>query len=115
MENKGYYIKIEEKDKMYCFQLWYRGKQEMGNSIKYKTYDECKKGLIAFKEFLSSNNVVKNDKLVKIKKLEARKYIYQFYNEKGDILYTSRIIEEKKNCENSIVSTCKNLIGAEIK
>ena len=42
MGGKGYYIRLVLKDNLYYFQLWYRGKQEMGNSIGYQTSDECK-------------------------------------------------------------------------
>lgn len=115
MGNKGYYIRIAEKDGLYCFQLWYRGKQEMGNSIGYKSAEECKKGLLQFKKILSTTNITENEKFVKIHQLNVRQYIYQFYDEKGNVLYTSRNIEEKKNCQNSMKSTCRNLVDADIK
>lgn len=115
MGNKGYYIRITEKDGLYYFQLWYRGKQEMGNSMGYKSVEECKKGLLQFKKILSTTNITENEKFVKIHQLNVRQYIYQFYDEKGDILYTSRSIEKKKNCQNSMESTCRNLVDADIK
>ena len=115
MGNKGYYIWIAEKDGLYHFQLWYRGKQEMGNSIGYKSVEECKKGLYQFKKILSAANLTDNKKLVKIHRLNVRQYIYEFYDESGNILYTSRNIEKKTNCQKSIASTCRNLVNADIK
>lgn len=82
MDNNGYYIKIKGKDNKYYFQLWYRGKQEMGNSCEYNTYGECENGLYEFKEFIINNHINAESNLLKVIKLDVRKYIYQFFNEK---------------------------------
>ncbi len=115
MVNKGYYIQIIKKDELYYFQLWYRGKQEMGNSIGYESAEECKKGLLQFKKILSTISITEIEKFVKIHRLNVRQYIYQFYDEDGNILYTSRNLETKTNCQKSMASTYRNLVDADIK
>lgn len=110
MKSKGYYINIVKIDEMWYFQLCYRGKQAMGNSIGYKNIEECKIGLKNFQRFLlDTTDIIENEDLLKIKNTQDNKYVYKFLNKEGKLLYKSRYIEAKVNCKNSAESTCKNL------
>lgn len=110
MKSKGYYINILKIHEMWYFQLWYRGKQEMGNSIGYKNIEECKSGLKEFQKFLlDTPNIIEDENLLKIKPTQDNKYTYSFFNTKGSLLYVSRDIEKKVNCKKSAISTYNNL------
>src|SRR5699024_6260990 len=115
MGGKGYYIRLVLKDNLYYFQLWYRGKQEMGNSIGYQTSDECKKGLIRFKKILANNEMTEDNEFFKIVKLDYRKYVNRFFDKNRNELYVSRIINTRHNCIKSMLSTYRNLPYADIK
>ena len=107
-----YDIKIDRNEKGYSFQLWYCGKQPMGYSKEYNSKSECLKGLDKFKDFIINNDIIEECKYLELKKIDRRKYRYQFIDEKGNILYKSRIIESRQSCKNSMMSTCKNIIHA---
>ena len=113
--SKGHYIKISKNDGLYVFQLWYCGKQEMGCSNHFETYEKCIKGIKVFKDYLIASKPTEENGLIKVLKLENKKYVYVFYNEKGEKLYSSREIEKKYNCSKSANSTCKNFVDAKIK
>lgn len=106
----GYYINIEKKENMWHFQLWYRGKQAMGNSIGYKDTEKCKMGLKDFQKFLlDTPNIMQDKKLLKIEEIQDDKYVYKFFDTKGNLLYYSRGIEKECNCRKSAESTYNNL------
>lgn len=110
MKSKGYYINIVNIENLWHFQLWYNGKQEMGNSIGYENIEECKKALKSFQKFLlNTQSILENENLLKIKKIQDKKFIYVFYDTTGNILYSSRNIETRYNCKKSAISTYKNL------
>lgn len=110
MKSKGYYINIVKIDRMWYFQLLFRGKQAMGNSIGYKNIDECKTGLKNFQKFLlDTPDIIEHKNLLKIEKTQDNKYTYNFFDTKGNLLYSSRRIEKKHNCEKSAISTYSNL------
>ena len=110
-----HYIVIKNQNNKYYFQLWYCGKQEMGTYEGYPSYDMCKKKLDEFKEFIEKNKINNECKYLKLIKKANRCFIYQFVNENNNVLYTSREIEIKQSCKDSMLSTCKNIIDAEIK
>lgn len=110
-----HYIVLKKQNNQYHFQLWYCGKQEMGTSKGYSSYELCKKKLEEFKKFIEENKIKDECKYLKLIKKADRCFIYQFVDENNDVLYTSREIEIKQSCKNSMVSTCKNIIDAEIK
>lgn len=110
-----HYIKIEEINNKYRFELWYCGKQYMGYSKEYDSYEQCLKGLENFKKFLIINNIENECNFLKLIKINIRNYIYQFIDENNNVLYTSRNIETKGSCRDSMLSTCKNIRKADIK
>lgn len=112
--NNGYCIKILKKKNKYYFQLWYRGKQAMGESIEYKTKNDCLKAISFFKSYLIENEFSINNALMKIEKTLDKKYVYIFYNKNEEKIYSSRKIEKRQSCENSLISTCKNFNNAKI-
>lgn len=112
---KGYFIKVVEDAGKYIFQLWYVAKQEMGYSRAYSTYKECEEGVEKFKKYLINCRPTEENELVKIIKLGSRSFIYEFSDENGEVLYTSRHIESKANCKKSALRTCKNFVDADIK
>jgi uncharacterized protein YegP (UPF0339 family) len=115
MPAKGYFIKIEEHQGNYVFQLWYTNKQPMGYSRPYHSHTECVEGIRSFKKYLRENNPAEGNTLVKIIKKDIRKYVYEFYDLNGHIVYTSREIISVHNCRRSMFSTCKNFPYADFK
>ncbi len=111
----NYNIVIHKEKGNYCFQLWYCGKQAMGNSKFYESRSLCIKGFEDFKNWIIKNDIHDECNFLKLNKISDRKFIYQFVDENNEILYTSRIIETKTNCRNSMISTCKNIIKAKVK
>lgn len=112
---KGHFIKVVEDAGKYFFQFWYTEKQEMGYSRAYSTYKECEEGVEKFKKYLINCKPTEENGLIKIKKLDGRYFIYEFFDENGEVLYTSRRIEAKVNCKNSAQSTCEKFVNADIK
>lgn len=106
-------IQINKINNKYHFELWYCGKQEMGRSKSYNSYNLCLKGFESFKKWLIQNNVNNEGEFLKILKISDKGFIYQFIDN-NDILYSSRIIEKKYNCKKSMISTCKNIISAKL-
>lgn len=109
-----YKIKIEPEKDGYVFQLWYRGKQPMGYSKYYDSWNNCLKGFKEFKDFLIRNNINNECEYLKLKQIDKRKYQYKFIDENSNVIYESRIIEIKQSCRNSMISTCKNIINANV-
>ena len=109
-----YKIKIALEKDGYVFQLWYCGKQPMGYSKYYDSLDNCKKGFEKFKDFLIRNNITKECKYLKLEQIDKRQYQYTFIDENSNVIYKSRIIEIKKSCKDSMISTCKNIINGNV-
>ena len=107
-------IRIAEMDGSYVFQLWYKGKQPMGFSCQYNSYEECVQGIRAFKEYLNLYKPTVENGGARVIKNDNGKYKYQFYNTNDELIYFSRDIEAKRGCINSMYSTTKNFIHAEI-
>lgn len=114
-----HYIKIEEKKGNYYFELWYAGKQAMGYSKPYKTYADCIRGINDFKEYLNNKKPSFENGLItissNIKPNRLKVYSYKFYDDTNNLLYESRKIEKKINCEKSATSTCNTFVNADIK
>ena len=87
----------------------------MGYSRAYSTYKECEEGVEKFKKYLINCRPTEENGLVKIIKLGSRSFIYEFSDENGKVLYTSRHIEAKANCKKSALRTCEKFIDADIK
>lgn len=115
MPAKGYFIRIEESQGNYVFQLWYTNKQPMGYSKPYCSYKECLEGIWSFKKHLKENNPTEGNGLVRILKRGSRQYVYEFYDLEGHAVYTSRNIETARNCKSSMLSTCKNFPDTNIR
>lgn len=108
MASRNYFINLSKKDKEWYFQLWYTKKQEMGNSIGYKSIEECEKGLNNFKNFIiENNNLLENNKLFRIEKNSEESYNYIIFDLNNNVLYKSRNLS-KTNCKKSANSTLKN-------
>ena len=60
-ESMRYNIQIKEIDGKYFFELWYCGKQEMGRSKSYNSYNSCVKGLNNFKKWIFKNYICDNN------------------------------------------------------
>ncbi len=115
MSKNRYYIQITESEKQFRFHLWYCRKQAMGSSKAYSSLEECIVGMNSFKEYLSKNKSQNFTEIAKIIRLDNGMYCYQFYDEKGMTIYTSRGIEAKVNCQKSMRSTYKNFPDADFK
>ena len=108
-------IKINVIDGKYFFELWYCGKQEMGRSKSYSSRSSCIDGINNFKKWIKQNDVNDEGNFLKITKINDKGFIYQFIDDDNNILYSSRIIENRNNCKKSMISTCKNITKAKLK
>ena len=103
--------RIKQNNNQWYFELFPSNNhsQAMGRSMDYTSFDECKKAIIKFKDFVENNklNFPVENKLVK--KTESGRYVFQYIESNITIFWRTIPYGVKKNCYKGIESIYKNI------
>lgn len=107
----NYRYRIEKSNNNYYFALYPNNNpnQEVGRSILYNTYDECKSELENFKIFVKVNKINNyNSKFIRIFK-ENDSWFYDYKKDNRRIFYRKNGYDQKINAKKIISSIFKNI------
>ena len=104
----GYKLKKEGKDYYFALYPSNNHHQRVGQSQNYKSYDDCRKALLEFRNFVVMNNLQKptKDKLniIKSSRNGIDGYIFQYIKNGQEIFFRTIRYASRINCEKSIKS-----------
>ena len=113
----GYYFVIQKENRKFFFKLipGNNGSQEIGASIGYDNYCDCKKALEYFKEYVASRKINQNNLCnTKIENIDG-KYIFKYFDQEKNLLFHRRKLYGKNiYCKDAIDRIYEN-INAEIR
>lgn len=110
--NDNYVYEILKISTGYCFRLLPNNSrtQPVGLSVAYRSLDDCRDALCAFKRLIADDVNGGNEKNhVKIKRDENRKFYFVFYDDGNNIVfYRDKHYQKKTNCCNGIRRVIEN-------